>query len=144
MCREGVNAGKVAGDFKRSGTAPLHLGRCRHPPPHSRCASGAGAPGPGRSPPGQRRCTGHRPWRQAHLVCLSQAGSVQAPSACLGGGSSLLERPPRSDRGRAHSQFGHNRRYQIIINTQISAFSFQMLESKCIEPEKLQPKIGMV
>lgn len=82
--------------FKTSGTEHLRCWRSRlHP-----CSSTDGCVffcSQSHSPPGQRRCRGHRPCSLAALRPAFLGGSSPAPSACPWGGSWLVGTPPKGN-----------------------------------------------
>lgn len=98
----GIRTGQLW--FKTSGTEHL---QCWHSRLHP-CSSAGGCVffcSQGYSPPGRRRCRGHRPYSLAALLPSSLGGSSLAPSACAAGGSWLVGTPPN---GNNRKQFHYN------------------------------------
>lgn len=85
--------------FKTSGTERLQWWRSRR----HLCSStdgGASFGSQSHSPPGRRRCRGHRPYCLAALHPSCQEGNAPAPLACAWGGSWLLEKPPNAEQAQ--------------------------------------------
>lgn len=90
----GVRTGQL---FKTSGTEHPQCWRSRlHP-----CSSNDGCAfscSQSHTPPGQRRCRGHRPCCPAAQHLFFLGGTFPAPSACSWGGSYLVETPPNGEK----------------------------------------------
>lgn len=88
----GVRTGQLL--FKTSGTEHLRCSRLRP------CSSTDGCVFFGsqsHSPPGRRRCRGHRPYSPAALRPAFLGGSAPVPSASAEGGSWPVGKPPKKE-----------------------------------------------